>query len=203
MKGLTKRQTQVITFIQDYAHEHTYPPTIREVASHFDISVKAAFDHVNALKKKGIIKSGSNRSRSIEIIDEAFTTEQTGMQIPLLGNVAAGLPLLAEENLERMISLPYDMLDTGKAFFALRIKGDSMINAGIHDGDIAVIKQQHEVENGNIVVARIQEEAVTLKRFFRENNRIRLQAENEAYPPIYTQDIKILGTLKMIIRNYA
>jgi repressor LexA len=202
MKGLTKRQIQVITFIQDYTKLHAYPPTIRETAAHFDISVKAAYDHVNALKKKGIIKSNSNRSRSIEIIDNNFSPDTGGIQIPLLGSVAAGLPLMAEENMERMLTLPQDMLKPGKAFFALRIQGDSMINAGIHDGDIAVIRQQNTAENGNIIVARIQEEAVTLKRFYRENNRIRLQAENDAYPPIYTQDVRVLGTLQMIIRNY-
>jgi repressor LexA len=123
------------------------------------------------------------------------------VSVPLLGSVAAGLPLLAEENLERTLQLTADMLGTGN-YFALHIDGDSMIGAGIHDGDIAIIRQTPQADNGEIVVARIAEESVTLKRYFKEHNRIRLQPENDAFQPIYTQDMRILGKLHMIIRNY-
>lgn len=201
MKGLTKRQIEVVEHIQRFISENAYPPTVRELATILQVSVKAAYDHIKALERKGILKSGSNKSRSIEIIDHDYLSNPEMVSIPLLGSVAAGLPLLAEENLERTLQLTADMLGTG-SYFALHIDGDSMIGAGIHDGDIAIIRQTPQADNGEIVVARIAEESVTLKRYFREHNRIRLQPENEAYQPIYTQDMRILGKLHMIIRNY-
>lgn len=201
MKGLTKRQIEVVQFIQEYISDNTYPPTIREIAARFQISVKAAFDHIKALDKKGVIKSSSNRSRSLEIVDQAYTSHVELVNVPLLGSIAAGTPLLAEENLERTLQITADMLGTGD-YFALHVQGDSMVEAGICDGDIAVIRQSPEAENGEIVVARIAEESVTLKRYFKEHNRIRLQPENQSYQPIYTQDMRILGKLHMIIRNY-
>jgi repressor LexA len=202
MKGLTKRQREVVEFIRDYIQEHSYPPTIRDIASHFSVSVKAAFDHVKALEKKQVIKSDMNRSRSLEIISDEFSPIHEALAIPLLGSVAAGMPLLTEENLDGTISISADMLGNGN-FFALKVKGDSMINAGIFDGDFAIIKQTNTASNGAIVVAWVQEDAVTLKRFFIEKNRVRLQAENDAYPPIYTQDVRIAGQLQLVIRDYS
>ncbi len=201
MKDLTKRQIEVIEFIQNFIRNNSYPPTIREIASAFNVSVKAAFDHVKALEKKGFIKSSSNKSRSLEIINKTFKPRISTIDVPLLGSVAAGSPLLAEENLEGSVPLAEDLLGIG-AFFALHVHGDSMIDAGIQDGDIAVIRQTSQAHNGEIIVARIAEEAVTIKRYFREQNRIRLQPENPAYSPIYTQDMRVLGKLHMIIRNY-
>ncbi len=202
MKGLTSRQREVVEFIRDFIQDHAYPPTIREIASHFSISVKAAFDHVKALEKKHVLRSDLNRSRSLEIISDEFTPVHEAKSIPLLGNVAAGVPLLTEENYDGSLSISADMLGNGD-FFALKVKGDSMINAGIFDGDYAVIRKTNTASNGDIVVAWIQDDAVTLKRLFIEQNRVRLQAENEAYPPIYTQDIRIVGTLQLVIRDYS
>ena len=202
MKGLTKRQKEVVEFIRDYIQEHSYPPTIRDIASNFSVSVKAAFDHVKALEKKQVIKSDVNRSRSLEIISDEFSPIHEALAIPLLGSVAAGMPLLTEENLDGTLSISADMLGNGN-FFALKVKGDSMINAGIFDGDYAVIKQTNTAPNGSIVVAWVQEDAVTLNRFFVEKNRVRLQAENDAYPPIYTQDVRIAGQLQLVIRDYS
>ncbi|MBL7006947.1 MAG: transcriptional repressor LexA [Spirochaetia bacterium] len=202
MKGLTKRQKEVVEFIRDYIQEHSYPPSIRDIASSFSISVKAAFDHVKALEKKQVIKSDMNRSRSLEILSDEFSPMHEALSIPLLGSVAAGMPLLTEENLDGTLSISSEMLGNGN-FFALKVKGDSMINAGIFDGDYAIVRQTNTASNGDIVVAWVQEDAVTLKRFFIENNRVRLQAENDAYPPIYTQDVRIVGQLQMVIRNYS
>jgi repressor LexA len=202
MKGLTKRQTEVVEFIRDYIQEHSYPPTIRDIASHFSVSVKAAFDHVKALEKKQVIKSDMNRSRSLEILSDEFSPLNEALAIPLLGSVAAGMPLLTEENLDGTLSISSEMLGTGD-FFALKVKGDSMINAGIFDGDFAIIKQTNTASNGTIVVAWVQDDAVTLKRLFIEKNRVRLQAENDAYPPIYTQDVRIVGQLQLVIRDYS
>jgi repressor LexA len=123
------------------------------------------------------------------------------LEIPLLGSVAAGVPILAEENFDGNILLHHSMLKKNKKYFALKVKGDSMSGAGILEGDTAIIEKQNTVRNGEIAVAVI-DEAVTLKRFFRESSRIRLQAENPAYKPIYSQDVKILGRLSGIIRNY-
>lgn len=200
MKELTKRQKEVLGFIKKYINTHKYPPTIREIASIFDISVKGAYDHVKALEKKGQIKCDFNRSRAIEILEDTSRDEEF-IDIPLLGNVAAGVPLFAEENLERMIKMPAENLKKGR-YFALRVKGDSMREAGIFDGDTAIFLHRPTASNGDIIVAMVNEEAVTLKRFFREKNRVKLKAENPVYPPIYTQNVKILGKLEYLVRNY-
>ena len=200
MKAPTRRQTEVLGFIKSFIAGHKYPPTIREIASHFDISVKGAYDHVKALEKKGLISCDNNRSRAIEIIDPPSDPDDNQVQVPLLGHVAAGVPLFAEENYEGSLSLPISMVGKGQAF-ALRVEGDSMTGAGIMDGDTAVFTHQSTAENGEIVVATV-DEAVTLKRFYREKNRVRLQAENPAYPPLYTVDVRILGKLAALIRSY-
>lgn len=201
MKALTDRQKEILDFISSFIGTHKYPPTIREIASHFHISVKGAYDHVTALKKKNCIRCDLNRSRAIEVVNPGSETDSF-ISIPLLGNVAAGVPLFAEENLERTIKLHTSALPPGN-YFALHVKGDSMQDAGIMDGDIAIFSQKSSAENGDIVVARVNEEAVTMKRFFREKNRIKLKSENPVYPPIYTQNVRILGKLAYLIRNYA
>lgn len=199
MKTLTDRQSEVLDFIASYVEKHSYPPTIREVAEHFSVSVKGAYDHVKALEKKGYLRIGENRSRAIEILHRD-KIDPSVTDLPLLGTVAAGRPILAEENFSGFVRVPSEMTRPGTSF-ALSVRGDSMKDAGIFNGDIAVIEQTQIAENGEIVVAMI-DDSVTLKRFFRENNRIKLVAENPAYAPIYTQDVKILGRLKGIIRTY-
>lgn len=196
---MTARQQAVLDFIAGFLEEHAYPPTIREIADSFSISVKGAYDHVKALEKKGKLRLGENRSRALEIIkDERH--DRSVVEIPLLGIVAAGKPIFAEENFSGRIPVPSDMVRSTTCF-ALTVRGDSMKDAGIFHGDIAVIEERQVAENGEIVVAMI-DDAVTLKRFFRENNRVKLVAENPAYSPIYTQDVKILGRLKGLIRKY-
>lgn len=179
---------------------HKYPPTIREIGHHFGISVKGAYDHVKALEKKGVIACNHNRSRAIEIIESSSQGEPEHIAVTLLGHVAAGMPLFAEENNDGTLSLPASLVGSGDAF-ALTVEGDSMSGAGIMDGDIAVFSHQSVAENGQIVVAMV-DEAVTLKRFYKEKNRVRLQSENPAYPPLYTSDVKILGRLSAVIRSY-
>ncbi len=201
MKALTRRQQEVLEFIKNFIEDHSYPPTMREIAHHFNISVKAIFDHVKALEKKGQIHCDFNRSRAIELVRPHSEEKEEIAEIPLLGNVAAGKPLFAEENLEKMITFPATSLKPGN-YFALNVKGDSMQDAGILDGDTAIFIQKNTAHNGEIVVARVNEEAVTLKRFFHEKNRIKLKAENPVYPPIYSQNVTILGKLEFIIRNY-
>lgn len=203
MKELTERQREVLSFITKYINKHTYPPTIREIANHFSISVKGAYDHLGALKKKGRLRLGDKRSRTIEVIRDEAEKEasEESVEVPILGTVAAGRPLLAEENWDGSLKLPYSMLKRNGQYFALRVRGDSMLLAGIVDGDIAVIEKQEMVNNGEIVVA-VVDDAVTLKRFYKESSRIRLQPENPDYSPIYCQDVRLLGRLAGLIRSY-
>jgi repressor LexA len=199
MKTLTARQKEVLDFISSYIEEHAYPPTIREMAVRFKISVKGAYDHVKALEKKGFIRLSENRSRALELTSRE-KPERSVVEVPLLGAVAAGRPITANENYAGSINVPADMVRAAPCF-ALSVRGDSMKDIGIFHGDIAVIEQRQTADNGEIVVAMI-DDAVTLKRFFRENNRVKLMAENAAYAPIYTQDVKILGRLRGLIRKY-
>ncbi|MBL8965428.1 MAG: transcriptional repressor LexA [Spirochaetaceae bacterium] len=199
MKTLTDRQKEVLDFIAAFVEEHAYPPTIREIADRFAISVKGAYDHVKALEKKGKLRLGENRSRALEIVRKE-RPERSVVELPLLGIVAAGKPLLAEENFSGTVPVPADMVRAADCF-ALSVRGDSMKDAGIFHGDIAIIEERQSADNGEIVVAMI-DDAVTLKRFFRENNRVKLVAENPAYSPIYTQDVRIVGRLRGLIRKY-
>lgn len=199
MKLLTERQKQFLDFIEEYIRERPYPPTIREIADQFRVTVKCAYDHIKAIERKGYIRAGENRSRSIELVGKSGGKSPT-VEIPILGSVAAGKPIFAEENFETGLHVPAEMVGTTRCF-ALRVRGDSMVNAGILDGDVAVIEQRSVAENGEIVVA-MMEDSVTLKRFFKEKGRIRLAAENPAYSPIFTQDVRILGRLRGLVRTY-
>jgi repressor LexA len=199
MKAITKRQSEVLDYIKAFISEHKFPPTIREISEFFSISVKGAYDHVKALEKKAFIRLDTNRSRTIEVLGHDLDTDRT-VEIPVLGHVAAGVPLLAEENLEGAVKLPEEYVRSAP-HFALRVRGDSMRDAGIMDGDVAVIRHQKVADNGDIVVAMV-DDAVTLKRFFKEKNRVRLQSENPEYPPMFTQNVRILGKLAHLIRRY-
>jgi len=200
MKELTERQKEILDFLTEFINKNSYPPTVRETAAAFNISIKGAYDHIKALEKKGIIKLKENRSRAIEVVARREMSDSV-VEVPLIGNVAAGKPIFAEENQEGMVRVPSDLVRRTSRCFALKVRGDSMIGAGINSGDIAIIEQTQTADNGEIVIALIDDSA-TLKRFFRENNRVKLQAENPAYPPIYTQDVRILGKLKAILRSY-
>ena len=200
MKCLTGRQREVLDFIKKYKSKCSYPPTIREIAENFNISVKGAYDHLKALEKKESIRCNLRRSRAIEIVEEELENNEIA-KVPLLGNVAAGKPLLAEENFDGTVPVPCSFLRKGR-HFALKVKGDSMKDAGILENDVALFLHQNTAENGNIVVAMLDDEAVTLKRFYKEKNRVKLKAENPVYPPIYTQNVRILGKLICVMRNY-
>ncbi len=200
MKNLTERQEEVLAFIKTFIGTNKYPPTMREIASNFNITANGAYDHVKALEKKGRIHCDVNRSRAIGIIESETYTEEI-IEIPLLGNVAAGIPLLAEENFNGYIKIAASNLSTG-THFALQVKGDSMQDIGIMDGDTAIMIQTQTAKNGDIIVAMVNDEAVTLKRFFKEKNRIKLKAENPVYPPIYSQNVRILGKLQYLVRSY-
>jgi repressor LexA len=201
MKEPTKRQEEVLAFIAEYIQVHAYPPAIRDMANYFGISVKGAHDHVTALKKKGLLRQGDKKPRTMELLwsgkePEGFT------EIPILGTVAAGKPILSEENWDGVIRLPGTMLKRKNDYFVLKVRGDSMEGVGIMDGDTAVIEQQNSVRNGEIAVVML-DDGVTLKTFYRESTRIRLQPENPRHSPIYcSKDVRVLGRLAHIIRSY-
>jgi repressor LexA len=201
MKQLTERQQDLYQFTLKYVEVHKFPPTFREISEHFGITVRGAYDHIKAIERKGWLRCDKNRSRTIEIVETTESDDRERVaSVPLVGTVVAGSPIVSEENLEGYISVPSGMLSSG-TYFALRVKGQSMINAGICEGDIALIRQQPTAENGEIVVAMI-DDAVTLKRYFREANRVQLKAENPEFASIFVRDLRLLGKLAHIIRSY-
>jgi repressor LexA len=201
-RELTARQKEILHFIEQFIQKNKYPPTIREISQNYNISVRGAYDHLKALKKKGAIQTDSYRSRSIGIVDTSEKEDEEPLvEVPVLGTVAAGLPILSQENYEGTVTLPGALLQTKGDYFALKVRGDSMVDAGIMDGDMAIIRHQQIAHTGQIVVAMV-DEAVTLKRFYQERNRVMLKAENQDYPPIFTRNIRILGTLAHILRTY-
>lgn len=203
MKQITDRQKEVLTFIANFTEENVYPPTVREISEHFKISIRAVQDHICALQKKGYLSTEQKRSRSIRVlVDERQKTEKVFVdKVPLLGNVAAGKPLFCEENLDGYVNLAEPFIHPGKSYFALRVRGTSMIDAGILEGDLAVVEQASTAVDGQIVVA-VLEDAITLKRYYKEATRVRLQPENSAFQAIYCQDVRIVGVLSSIVRTY-
>lgn len=203
MKNLTDRQREVLDFIAQFTDDNVYPPTVREIGEHFNISLRAVQDHIAALQRKGYLSQCQKRSRSIRVLIDKREKEPVAYstKVPLLGTVAAGKPLLSEENLDGYLTLSEPFVKPGKTYFALRVRGLSMINAGILEGDLAVIEQSETASDGQIVVA-VVDNAITLKRFYREATRVRLQPENPSFQPIYCQDVRIVGTLAGIARTY-
>ncbi len=202
MKQITGRQQEVLDFISNFTKENNYPPTVREIGEYFGISLRAVQDHIAALQKKGYLSQTQKRARSLNVISRANLEPQAFVRrVPLLGTVAAGKPLLSEENLDGYVNLTEPFVRPGKSYFALRVRGQSMIEAGILEGDLAVIEQAQTAVDGQIVVAVI-DNAITLKRFYKEADRIRLQPENSSFQPIYATDVTIVGILSNIVRTY-
>jgi repressor LexA len=202
MKELTGRQREVLSFIRKCINDH-YPPTVREVADHFDMSVKGAYDHLAALKKKDRIRMGRG-SRTIELVRAQDEKDPSDfVEVPILGYVAAGIPINVESNWDGTVLVHRSALKGGDGCYALRVKGDSMVGAGIMEGDIVIIRQTNVVQNGEIVVVQV-DDSTTLKRFYQESSRVRLQPENSNYQPIFStlESIHILGLLVHLIRSY-
>ena len=203
MRKITERQKQVLTFISEFTQQNMYPPTVREIGENFNISLRAVQDHITALTKKGFITQTQKRSRSIRVLSDMREKEPELFvgKVPVLGNVAAGKPLLSEENLDGYVNLTEPFVRPGKSYFALRVRGQSMINAGILDGDLAVVEQSSTAVDGQIIVAVI-DDAITLKRYYKEAERVRLQPENPQFQAIYCTDVRIVGILSNIVRTY-
>jgi len=203
-KELTDRQRQVLDFIKAEIRRKGYPPTVRDIGEAVGLSSSSTVhSHLAALEAKGLIKRDPSKPRALEVFehDEApRRAELAGIvELPVIGAVAAGSPTLATENIEQTIALPTEIAREDSTF-VLRVKGDSMIEAGIMDGDFVVVHQQPTAVNGDIVVAMLEDEA-TVKTFYREADRIRLQPQNPTMDPIYTRDVTILGKVVAVFRR--
>jgi repressor LexA len=198
MEKLTKKQTNILNFIKDFIFKNGYPPTIREIGDHFKIYVRAAQDHLKALEKKGYIFREKGKTRSICLLPRLQTSSLS--QLPVLGQVSAGNPLEAIENIEDVFVVSQNLFH-GSKLFALKIRGDSMVDAGIYEDDFVVVNMTGDIKNGEIVVALLNGET-TIKRFFREKNRVRLQPENPEYKPIFSKDVKVIGKVIGLLRKF-
>lgn len=200
-KGLTKRQREILTYVLDSMQQRGYPPSVREIGTALGLtSSSTVHSHLAALEKKGFIHRDPSKPRAIEILkDGASQPPKRVVNVPVLGRIAAGQPILAEENVEDVFPLPRDFVRED-ASFILRVRGDSMIDAGIYDGDYLVVRQQATANNGEIVAAMIGDEA-TVKRFYRERDHIRLQPENSGMSPIIARDVTVLGKAVALIRR--
>ncbi|MCK4907652.1 MAG: transcriptional repressor LexA [Spirochaetes bacterium] len=201
MKEMTKKQKEVYDFIRSKITRQGFPPTVREIGHKFSISVKGAYDHLKAIERKGFIRCATSKSRAIEILDKVSVVNDLMIRVPLLGRVAAGLPLLADEFIEEEFLLPRSLLGESD-LFALRVKGDSMIDAGIHDGDLALIRMQSFAYDGDIIVALIEDET-TVKKFYHEESHIRLQPANDSYKPIIVNNVEIVGKVVWVFRKIS
>ena len=195
------KQKEIYEFLKTYTENKGYPPSVREICEAVSLkSTSTVHGHLKRLEKKGLIKRDPTKPRALEIV-ELNSTKREMLNIPIVGKVTAGLPILATENIEDTFSLPLDFIKHDRELFMLKVTGDSMINAGIREGDLAIIEQTNAALNGEIVVALIENEA-TIKRFFKEKDSIRLQPENDAMAPIIVDDCSILGNLVGLFRQY-
>jgi repressor LexA len=202
MKGLTQRQEAILEYIAEYLVDHSYPPSYQEIADAFDIvSKNGVVRHLKALIRKGYIEKTDTSARSIRIIDQKYQSSNNMVNVPLVGRVAAGFPILAEENIEDYISVPRKIIKTEGRYFALRVQGDSMINAGIFDGDLVIVRSANRAISNDIVVALLEDE-VTVKRLVTERDQTFLKAENPEYPNIHPQqEWNIQGKVVGLIRD--
>ncbi|MDR5703770.1 MAG: transcriptional repressor LexA [Armatimonadota bacterium] len=200
-KALTKRQREILSYIQEYTRSRGYPPSVREIGRALGLtSSSTVHSHLAALEKKGYIHRDPTKPRAIEILrDETSLPMKRVVPVPIIGRVTAGQPILAVENIEDVFPLPWDFV-RGEEVFLLRVRGDSMVGAGIFDGDLLLVRRQQTAENGDIVVALLEDEA-TVKRFYKEREYIRLQPENPAMEPILVRDVVILGKAIALIRR--
>lgn len=196
----TEKQLHILNFIKDFVDEHEISPTLEEIAQYFKVSKITIYEHINALEKKGALRKSKNRARSIELISRKDRESASRLNVPILGTIAAGSPIEAVE-------IP-ESFDVGEMFpdsrqcFLLRVRGDSMIEDQIADGDLVIVERRQEPENGEIVVAILNENDATLKRFYREGDKIRLQPANSTMSPIYTDDVEIRGVVIGVLRKF-
>lgn len=204
-KTLTKKQSEVLDYIKKYTAEHGYPPAIREIGAGLGLSSPATVHtHVKKLEEAGVIKTSSNKFRTIEILveNEYEETKDDVIKVPLLGKITAGNPIEAIERPNDFFDLPAVLIPKKETVFTLEVSGDSMINAGIFNGDYVIVQKQNTARNGDIVVAMTEDNEVTLKTFYKEDDHIRLQPENDTMEPFIFRHVTILGKAIGLYRKF-
>ena len=199
---LTDRQARILEYIRYQNKVRNYPPSVREIGEAVGLSSSSTVhNHLNQLERRGLIRRDPSKSRTVQLVQDESVDKQrrNAVSVPIVGNVAAGAPILAEQNIEDHVLLSSELAQDGN--FLLRVRGDSMINAGILDGDLVLVKPQQEATNGTIVVALVDNEA-TVKRFERGNGHVKLIAENPAYEPIVTSNVSLVGVVRGVIRMF-
>ncbi|QBD87212.1 transcriptional repressor LexA [Clostridium tetani] len=195
------KQEAIYEFIKEQLREKGYPPSVREICNAVELrSTSTVHGHLKRLEEKGVIRRDPTKPRAIEVLEHSIMKKEM-VDIPVVGTVTAGKPILAVENIEDTFALPINYVRNKKQLFALKIKGDSMIDTGILDGDLAIVEKNNSVLNGEIVVALLGDRA-TIKRFFKEKDRIRLQPENETMEPIIVKQCEIIGKVVGVYRKY-
>lgn len=208
MKDLSERQRQILDLILRTVNERGYPPSVREIGESVGLSSPSTVhSHLSALVKAGYLRRDPSKPRAIEVIhtpdQETMLQRAPVRDVPLVGAIAAGSPILAEEDIDEIYPLPTELVGTDPVFM-LRVKGDSMIDAGIFDGDYVVVRRQPDAREGEIVAALVADEEATVKRLHRRNGRIELLAENPNYPPmVFTEGVSILGKVVAVLRRVA
>ncbi len=197
---LTPRQLQILTRIRDYQRNHGYSPTMQELADELDITKVTVFEHVEALIAKNLLKRAAHKARSLELTSDAHFPDERPTMIPIAGRIAAGVPIEAIENADS-VDLE-DLFTTRHERFILEVEGESMIDEHIRPGDLVVVEKRGNPRNGDTVVALLPDGDATLKQYFKESNRIRLQPANAKFKPIYTTEVDIQGVVIGVIRQY-
>ncbi|HKW60015.1 MAG TPA: transcriptional repressor LexA [Candidatus Dormibacteraeota bacterium] len=199
---LSDRQNRILDYIRYVTKTRNYPPSVREIGEAVGLSSSSTVhNHLNQLERRGLIKRDPSKSRTVQLVSDIELDQErrSAVSVPIVGHVAAGSPILAEQNIEDHVLLSSDLAKEG--YFLLRVRGDSMIDAGILDGDLVLVRPQHEASNGSIVVAMIEGDA-TVKRFERSNGHVKLIAENPAYQPIVTTNVSLVGIVRGVIRLF-
>lgn len=199
---LTERQTKILDYIRYVTKVRNYPPSVREIGEAVGLSSSSTVhNHLLQLERRGLIKRDPSKSRTVQLVADMEMDEKrrNSVAVPIVGNVAAGAPILAEQNIEDHVVLSSEIAKDG--YFLLRVRGDSMINAGILDDDLVLVRPQQEAANGSIVVALVDGDA-TVKRFERADGHVKLIAENPAYEPIVTSNVSLVGQVRGVIRLF-
>lgn len=200
---LYRRQRQIVDFIAQYIQKNGYSPTLQEIADAIGVSSLATVhEHLGALERKGVIKKYEGSVRGIELVDERYTQDSSGVELPVMGMIAAGQPIQPYTDPNATFGVAPSMVSGNKRSYVLQVTGDSMVEEGILDGDYVVVEEQPEVQNGDIVVALLDNGLATLKRFFKEATRVRLEPANSAMAPIYATRVRIQGRVVGVIRKY-
>lgn len=199
-KTSAERQDQIYEYLKNFQREHGYPPSVREIGAAVGLkSASTVHGYLRCLEERGLIEREPDKRRALDIVGEK--PRQALVSVPLVGTVAAGVPILAEQNVEEVYELPKSLLHNCEDVFMLRVHGDSMINIGIYEDDMVIVRQQQDANNGDVVVALVDEDGATVKRYFREPDCIRLQPENDNMEPFYEREVRILGKVIGVYRQ--